>query len=155
MSREGKAICGDHVIIQGGHVTDLRCRINRCPHTFFYKCIIYNSAVLQQRVVAMWCLTLMKMDGRFFFFRFTTFKLSCAGLPPQSLQAFAYLCFYLMVWDSLVNISYDKQFILAQSPDYVFFFFFLYTSNASAFNNTLFLPGRNCMGDSEHLIKPQ
>lgn len=29
-----------------------------------------------------------------------------------------------MVWDSLVNISYDKQFILAQSPDYVFFFFF-------------------------------
>lgn len=66
MSNEGKAIRTAHVIIQGGHVTHLRCLIDRCPHTFLYKCIIYNSAVLQQHVVLMCCLTWMKMKGSVF-----------------------------------------------------------------------------------------
>lgn len=44
-----------------------------------------------------------------------------------------------MVWDSLVNRSHDKQPISAPSPDYGGGF--LYVSNASAFNNTLFLRG--------------
>lgn len=116
----------------GGHVTDLRCLINKCPHTFFYKCIIYNSAVLQQRIVAMWRLTVMKMNrGVFLFFPFLASSVVSAadvrlqpGLAPQSLQAFAYWCFCLMVWDSLVNRSHDKQPISAQSPDYVFLGFF-------------------------------
>lgn len=67
MSNEGKAIRAAHVIIRGGHVTDLRCLIDRCPHTFFCKCIIYNSAVLPQHVVLMRCLIWMKMKGSVFF----------------------------------------------------------------------------------------
>lgn len=54
----------------------------------------------------------------------------------------------LMVWDSLVNRSRDKQPIFARSLDYVF-----REASTSAFNNMLFLPVWNCSGDSEHLIK--
>lgn len=84
-------------------MTDLKCLINRCPHTFSYKCIIYNSAVLQQHVVAVWALIVMKMNRFFFVFSLFQLQVSAAGvkpqpgLAPQSVQAFAYLCFCLMV----------------------------------------------------------
>lgn len=89
-------------------MTDLKCLINRCPHTFSYKCIIYNSAVLQQHVVAVWALIVMKMNRFFFFFSlFPASSVGCrreaAAWPCASVSAG--ICIFMFLLNGLRQFS--------------------------------------------------
>lgn len=105
MSNEGKAIRAAHVIIQGGHVTDLRCLIDRCPHTFFYKCIIYNSAVLQQYDVLMCCITSMKMKGGIFFHVLRCCRRWCEGATWPCTSVITDICIFMFLLNGLRQFS--------------------------------------------------
>ncbi len=146
---ESKEICADHVIIYGSYDRCKRPNqwMSSCFH---FKCIIYNSAALYMHIVLnnqwvglMSCCAppcnenVEREDGLCFcpiIKCYVVFPwLSGMCITALHLSHCEHLHFIfssplvisisgicLMVWDSLVNRSHDKQPIFAQSLDYVF-----------------------------------
>lgn len=107
------------------------------PCALSFECIIHNLAAPHMHIVlSRWRMALARRLRRLFCdqsVRRFTFPLSiarryitvCSGWVEYWAQhlshcwAFAYLCFCLMGWDSLVNRSHGKQSIFARLPDYL------------------------------------